>query len=115
MPAKAGIHAFRPRNVPCWRQLSGQTVEPHPQPAIFVTILTKTIANPPFFRPHPNPKSRLQRLWESSIMQKKTVTFVLLAAILALSGCVCRPGHIGPYGGVHPGACYADRTTATSV
>jgi len=45
-------------------------------------------------------------------MQKKTVTFVLLAAILALSGCVCRPGHIGPYGGVHPGACWVDRTTA---
>ena len=40
-------------------------------------------------------------------MAKKTVTFVLLTAMLALGGCVCRAGHIGPYGGVHPGACWA--------
>jgi hypothetical protein len=29
---------------------------------------------------------------------------VLLAA--ALSGCGCRPGYVGPYGGVHPGRCW---------
>ncbi len=48
-------------------------------------------------------------------MAKKTVTLVLLTAMLALSGCVCRAGHVGPYGGVHPGACWADRTTAVFV
>jgi hypothetical protein len=41
--------------------------------------------------------------------------FVILAALLALSGCVCRPGHIGPYGGVHPGGCYAENTISAVV
>jgi hypothetical protein len=43
------------------------------------------------------------------------VKFLIFAALLALGGCVCRPGHIGPYGGVHPGACYAQNTTAAFV
>jgi hypothetical protein len=32
------------------------------------------------------------------------VCLVLLA--LGVSGCACRPGYIGPYGGVHPGGCW---------
>ena len=33
------------------------------------------------------------------------MTVVMLVAA-ALSGCACRPGYIGPYGGVHPGRCF---------
>lgn len=29
-----------------------------------------------------------------------------LAALLALGACACRPGYVGPYGGVHPGRCW---------
>ncbi len=45
----------------------------------------------------------------------RNVKFVLLAALLALGGCVCRPGHIGPYGGVHPGGCWVENTTSAVV
>jgi hypothetical protein len=31
---------------------------------------------------------------------------LLLALVLAASGCACRPGGIGPYGGVHPARCW---------
>ena len=34
---------------------------------------------------------------------------LLLAGLLmatALSGCGCRPGYVGPYGGIHPGRCW---------
>ncbi len=43
------------------------------------------------------------------------IRFLILAALLALGGCVCRPGHIGPYGGVHPGACYVQNTADAFV
>lgn len=29
-----------------------------------------------------------------------------LLLLAALSGCACRPGHIGPYGGIHPARCW---------
>ncbi len=29
---------------------------------------------------------------------------VLLA--LSLGGCACRPGYVGPYGGLHPTRCW---------
>jgi hypothetical protein len=44
-------------------------------------------------------------------MTKTGLKIVFLAALLALGGCYCRPGHVGPYGGFHPGGCYADTTT----
>jgi hypothetical protein len=28
-----------------------------------------------------------------------------LLLIFALSGCACRPGYVGPYGGIHPARC----------
>jgi len=30
---------------------------------------------------------------------------VLGLALLALGACACRPGYVGPYGGVHPPRC----------
>jgi hypothetical protein len=32
---------------------------------------------------------------------------LLVGLALSMGGCVaaCRPGHVGPYGGVHPGHC----------
>jgi hypothetical protein len=33
----------------------------------------------------------------------KMIAFLMSAVLL--SGCVCRPGHVGPYGGLHPGRC----------
>ena len=29
-----------------------------------------------------------------------------LLLVLSLSGCACRPGYVGPYGGFHPGRCF---------
>ena len=29
-----------------------------------------------------------------------------LLLIASLSGCACRPGYVGPYGGVHPARCW---------
>lgn len=26
--------------------------------------------------------------------------------LLATAACGCSPGHVGPYGGVHPGRCW---------
>jgi hypothetical protein len=31
---------------------------------------------------------------------------VLLTLALALGACACRPGYVGPYGGVHPARCW---------
>jgi hypothetical protein len=44
-------------------------------------------------------------------MVKSGLKIAFVCALLALGGCVCRPGHIGPYGGVHPGGCWAETTT----
>jgi hypothetical protein len=30
---------------------------------------------------------------------------LLLGVLAAVSGCACRSGYVGPYGGVHPGRC----------
>ena len=38
-------------------------------------------------------------------MKRVLTAFVLLALTASVSACACRPGHIGPYGGVHPGGC----------
>ena len=41
--------------------------------------------------------------------RKRSRAFLLfagLAIMTALGGCGCRPGYIGPYGGVHPGRCW---------
>ena len=38
----------------------------------------------------------------------RMVSALLAAALLtgALSGCGCRPGFVGPYGGLHPPRCW---------
>lgn len=33
-------------------------------------------------------------------------TTVILSLVALLTGCACRPGYVGPYGGVHPGRCW---------
>ena len=43
-------------------------------------------------------------------MARRIVLFAPRAAaaalsMLALAGCACRPGWVGPYGGVHPPRC----------
>ncbi len=38
---------------------------------------------------------------------QRIVTLALLAGLaLSTTACACRPGHVGPYGGVHPGRCW---------
>jgi hypothetical protein len=38
---------------------------------------------------------------------RKILTAILFAGLtLSLGACGCSPGHIGPYGGVHPGRCW---------
>jgi hypothetical protein len=39
-------------------------------------------------------------------MKRLKLGLLLAASLVALSACACRPGHIGPYGGIHPGGCY---------
>jgi hypothetical protein len=48
-------------------------------------------------------------------MVKSGLKIAFVCALLALGGCVCRPGHVGPYGGVHPGACWVETTTSAFV
>ncbi len=40
-------------------------------------------------------------------MSRLLATLIVLGTAFSLGGCVaaCRPGHIGPYGGIHPGRC----------
>jgi hypothetical protein len=40
-------------------------------------------------------------------MRRVFSAMLLMALAVSASGCVaaCRPGHVGPYGGVHPGGC----------
>jgi hypothetical protein len=46
------------------------------------------------------------RLMENLPM-KRIITLTLLAGMaLSTAACGCRPGHVGPYGGVHPGGCW---------
>lgn len=37
-------------------------------------------------------------------MSLRHITILILTTAL-LAGCACRPGYIGPYGGIHPGRC----------
>ncbi len=39
-------------------------------------------------------------------MRKLITAAVLLGLTLSMGACACRPGGIGPYGGVHPGRCW---------
>jgi predicted small lipoprotein YifL len=38
-------------------------------------------------------------------MRRVFATLLLLALASSVSACACRPGYIGPRGGVHPGGC----------
>ena len=38
-------------------------------------------------------------------MRRFTTLALLLAVSMSMGACACRPGHIGPYGGIHPGRC----------
>jgi hypothetical protein len=56
--------------------------------------------------------------WWSEFMHRMPITPIMLGSrtrvlraagvllVIALSGCACQPGYVGPYGGVHPGRCY---------
>jgi hypothetical protein len=38
---------------------------------------------------------------------QRIVTLAMLAGlVLSTAACGCSPGHVGPYGGVHPGRCW---------
>jgi len=39
-------------------------------------------------------------------MKKAVTHLATFGLILTLAACACSPGHIGPYGGVHPGRCW---------
>jgi hypothetical protein len=39
-------------------------------------------------------------------MRRLLAAAVLLALAGSLGACACRPGYVGPYGGVHPGRCW---------
>ncbi len=47
--------------------------------------------------PHRQPGRHLGR------RARAVLAGVLLIA--SLSGCACRPGYVGPYGGIHPARC----------
>ncbi len=38
-------------------------------------------------------------------MRRISSALLLLALAASVSACACRPGYVGPYGGVHPGRC----------
>jgi len=39
-------------------------------------------------------------------MKKLVQRVAVVGLVLAVSACACRPGYVGPYGGVHPGRCW---------
>jgi hypothetical protein len=39
-------------------------------------------------------------------MKRSLIWTCLVLLALAVSGCACRPGYVGPYGGVHAGGCW---------
>jgi len=38
-------------------------------------------------------------------MRQIMTALVLLGLAASVSACACRPGRIGPYGGIHPARC----------
>ena len=50
--------------------------------------------------------SGIKRFRRSRFGRGLSVAAAGLAVLVALSGCGCRPGYIGPYGGIHPGRCW---------
>ncbi len=38
-------------------------------------------------------------------MKGLRIGLMLVGVLVAVSGCACRGGHYGPYGGYHPGGC----------
>ncbi len=38
-------------------------------------------------------------------MRNLFTALMLLGLTISVSACACRPGYVGPYGGVHPGRC----------
>jgi hypothetical protein len=38
-------------------------------------------------------------------MRRVVIALLLIAMTASVSACACRPGHIGPYGGIHPARC----------
>jgi hypothetical protein len=41
-----------------------------------------------------------------SAYRRLPAVFLGICLIGALAGCACRPGYVGPYGGVHPARCW---------
>jgi hypothetical protein len=41
-----------------------------------------------------------------SAYNRLPVVLVGICLISTLAGCACRPGYVGPYGGVHPAHCW---------
>lgn len=39
-------------------------------------------------------------------MRRVLIALSLIGITLSVQGCACRPGHIGPYGGVRPARCW---------
>jgi hypothetical protein len=42
---------------------------------------------------------------ERAAMNMLRAGILILGMALAVGGCACRSGYVGPYGGVHPGGC----------
>ena len=39
-------------------------------------------------------------------MRRLAIMLTLLGIAVSVQGCACRPGGVGPYGGVHPARCW---------
>ena len=82
-----------------WRRAVAQSGRPRPTAAL------QFVASLPSFGHGLECKCAWRLVVKGHPMRQIMTALVLLGLAASVSACACRPGHIGPYGGIHPARC----------